>query len=147
MSPTFLVEVVTNEEVMVGCFLQKNQDKKVIWIIFFTPNAEMVVQNRRSGKINQTTINDAYKKETRERTCILITRWMCEAIIPFNVVTYPSFQPMIEVIGHYGVGMKGPTFHEVRVTNLKKELAFTKNLMKDHMVEWGKNGCSIMSDG
>ena len=24
---------------------------------FFTPNAEMVVQNRRSGKMNQTTIN------------------------------------------------------------------------------------------
>nr|CAN61552.1 hypothetical protein VITISV_020996 [Vitis vinifera] len=107
----------------------------------------MVVQNRRSGKINQTTINDAYKKETRERACILITRWMCEAVIPFNVVTYLSFQPMIEAIGHYGVGMKGPTFHEVRVTNLKKELALTKNLMKDHMVEWGKNGYSIMSDG
>ena len=34
MSPTFLVEVITEEEVMVGCFLQKNQDKKVIWIIF-----------------------------------------------------------------------------------------------------------------
>ncbi|RVW36052.1 hypothetical protein CK203_117295 [Vitis vinifera] len=114
---------------------------------FFTPNAEMVVQNRRSGKMNQTTINDAYKKEARERACMLITRWMYEAAIPFNAVTYPSFQPMIEAIGQYGVGMKGPTFHEVRVTNLKKELALTKDLMKDHMVEWGKNGCSIMSDG
>ncbi|RVW59767.1 hypothetical protein CK203_096368 [Vitis vinifera] len=78
---------------------------------------------------------------------MLITRWMYEAAIPFNAVTYPSFQPMIEAIGQYGVGMKGPTFHEVRVTNLKKELALTKDLMKDHMVEWGKNGCSIMSDG
>ncbi|RVW19008.1 hypothetical protein CK203_095024 [Vitis vinifera] len=114
---------------------------------FFTPNAEMVVQNQRSGKMNQTTINDAYKKEARERACTLITRWMYEAAIPFNAVTYPSFQPMIEAIGQYGVGMKGPTFHEVRVTNLKKELALTKDLMKDHMVEWGKNGCSIMSDG
>ena len=43
---------------------------------FFTPNAEMVVQNRRSGKMNQTTINDAYKKEVRERSCMFITRWM-----------------------------------------------------------------------
>ncbi|KAJ9682088.1 hypothetical protein PVL29_018125 [Vitis rotundifolia] len=98
---------------------------------FFTPDAEMVVQNRKSGRMNQTTINDAYKKEARERACMLIT----------------SFQPMIEAIGQYGVGMKGPTLHEVRVTNLKKELALTKDLMKDHMVEWGKNGCSIMSDG
>ncbi|RVW62502.1 hypothetical protein CK203_064010 [Vitis vinifera] len=80
---------------------------------FFTPNVEMVVQNRRSGKMNQTTINDAYKKEARERACMLITRWMYEAAIPFNAVTYPSFQPMIEAIGQYGVGMKGPTFHEV----------------------------------
>ena len=58
---------------------------------FFTPNAEMVVQNQRSGKMNQTTINDAYKKEARERACTLITRWMYEAVIPFNAVTYPSF--------------------------------------------------------
>ena len=55
----------------------------------------------------------AYKKEARERACMLITRWMYEAVIPFNTVTYPSFQPMIEAIGQYDVGMKGPTFHEV----------------------------------
>ncbi|KAL6335945.1 hypothetical protein AAG906_003570 [Vitis piasezkii] len=110
-------------------------------------SGEMVVQNRRSRKMYQTTTNDAYKKEARERACMLITRWMYEAVIPFNAVTYPSFQPMIEAIGQYGVGMKGPTFHEVRVTNLKKELALTKDLMKDHMVEWGKNGCLIMLDG
>ena len=99
----------------------------------------MVVQNRRNEKINQTAINDAYKKESREKTCMFITRWMYEAAIPFNAVTYPSFQPMIEAIGQYGVGMKRPNFHEVRVTNLKKKLTLTKDLMKDHMVEWGKN--------
>ncbi|RVW18507.1 hypothetical protein CK203_102863 [Vitis vinifera] len=101
---------------------------------------------RMSGKMNQTTINDAYKKEARERDCMLITRWMYEAVIPFNAVTYLSFQPMIEAISQYGVGMKGPILHKVRVTNLNKELVLTKDLMKDHMVEWGKNGCSIMSD-
>ena len=45
---------------------------------------------------------------------------------------------MIEAISQYGVGVKGPTLHEVRVTNLKKELALTKDLMKYHMVEWKK---------
>ena len=69
---------------------------------------------------------------------MLIIRWMYEAAIPFNAITYLSFQPMIEVIDQYGIGMKGPTLHEVRVTNLKKELAFTKDLIKDHMVEWKK---------
>ncbi|RVW22676.1 hypothetical protein CK203_112270 [Vitis vinifera] len=62
--------------------------------------------------MNQTIINDAYKKEVRERACMLITRWMYEAAIPFNAITYPSFQSMIKAIDQYGVGMKGPTFHE-----------------------------------
>ena len=66
---------------------------------FFTHNVEMVVQSQKSGKMNQTTINDAYKKEARESVCMLITRLMYEAAISFNVVTYPSFQPMIEAIG------------------------------------------------
>ena len=35
---------------------------------FFAPNAEAVVQNR-SGKMTETVINDAYKKEARKRAC------------------------------------------------------------------------------
>ena len=113
---------------------------------FFTPNVEAVVQNR-SGKMTQTTMNDMYKKEARERSCSLIARWMYDVAIPFNAVTYPSFQPMIEAIDQYGVGMKGPSIYEVRVTHLKKELELTKDPMKNHEIEWKNNGCSIMSDG
>ena len=132
------MEVVTEEKVVIGCFLKKNQDKKVSWIIFSTPNAKMVVQNPKSGKMNQTTINDAYKKEVREIAYMLITRWMHEVVISFNAIIYPSFQPMIKTIDQYNVGMKEPTLHEIRVINLKKELALTKDLIKDHMVEWKK---------
>ena len=88
--------------------------------------------------MNQTTINDAYKKEVREIAYILITRWMHEVVISFNAIIYPSFQPMIKTIDQYNVGMKEPTLHEIRVINLKKELALTKDLIKDHMVEWKK---------
>ena len=72
---------------------------------------------------------------------------MYDAAIPLNAVNYASFQPMLEAIGQYGVGYKGPSFHDVRVTNLKKELALTKDSMKDHFTEWKKNGYSIMLDG
>ena len=114
---------------------------------FFTPNAKAVFQNRRSVKMTKTTISYAYKEEARERACTLITRWMYEGAIPFDAITYPSFQPVIEAIGQYGVGMEGPTLHELRVTNLKKELALIKEMMKDHAREWKENGCSIMFDG
>ena len=54
---------------------------------------------------------------------------------------------MIAAIGQYGVGMKGLSIYEVRVIHLKKELEITKDNMKDHEMEWKKNGCAIMSDG
>ena len=111
---------------------------------FFTPNSEMVVENRKN---TQTTINNAYKKEAKERADILFCRWMYDAAIPFNAVNYASFQPMLEAIGQYGVTYKGPSFHDVRVTNLKKELALTKDSMKDHFTEWKQSECSIMLDG
>ena len=111
---------------------------------FFSPNPEMVVQNKKN---TQTAINNDYKKEAKEGADILFCRWMYDVVIPFNAVNYASFQPMLEAIGQYGVGYKGPSFHDVRVTNLKKELALTKNSMKDHFTEWNKNGCSIMSYG
>ena len=57
------------------------------------------------------------------------------------------FQLMIKVIGQYGVGTNGPSLHEVRVTNLKKELELTKVMMKDHAMKWKNSGCSIMLDG
>ena len=104
----------------------------------------MVVQNRKNTR---TTINNAYKKEAKERAGILFCRWMYDAAIPFNVVNYASFQPMLEVIGQYGVGYKGPSFHDVRVTNLKKELALTKYSIKDHFTKWKQIGCLIMSNG
>ena len=113
--------------------VKRSREKRAI-DNFFTLNAEAVVQNR-SGKMTKTTMNDAYKKEVRERTCSLISRWTYDATIPFNAVTYPSFQPMVEAIGQYGVGMKGPSIYEVRVTHLKKELELTKDSMKDREME------------
>ena len=96
---------------------------------FFTPNPEMVVQNRNNTR---TTINNANKKEAKERADILSCRWIYDAAIPCNAMNYANFQLILETIGQYGVGYKGPRFHDVRVTNLKKELTLTKDSMKDH---------------
>ncbi|XP_028108499.1 uncharacterized protein LOC114307307 [Camellia sinensis] len=60
---------------------------------------------------------------------------------------YESFGPMIEAIGQYGPGMKPLTYHEVRVTQLKKEVKHIEDLMKNHKEDCAKYGCSIMADG
>ncbi|XP_057504011.1 uncharacterized protein LOC130787631 [Actinidia eriantha] len=112
---------------------------------FFTPNPDVVVQNREKQiKINA---NDPYKKELRDRAVTRFIRWMYDAGIAFNAVNYPSFGPMIESIGQYGPDMKPPSYHETRATYRKKELAHTNDLMKDHRDNWVKYGCFIMADG
>ncbi|XP_020222646.1 uncharacterized protein LOC109805096 isoform X2 [Cajanus cajan] len=54
---------------------------------------------------------------------------------------------MVEAIGTYGPHLKPPSYHELRVPLLKKELEYTKGLLKGHEEERVKYGCSIMSDG
>ncbi|GMP99210.1 hypothetical protein CsSME_00046772 [Camellia sinensis var. sinensis] len=118
--------------------------------VYFTPNPESVVKNRRDqakGKQTKIDANDPYKKEMRARALQRFARWMYDAGIPFNVVNYESFGPMIEAIGQYGPGMKPPTYHEVRVTQLKKEVKHTEDLMKYHKEDCAKYGCSIKADG
>ena len=112
---------------------------------FFTPNPETVVQNRKD-KGKQTSLNGAYKKEMREHTIQRIARWFYDAGVPLNACTYDSFAPMIESIGQFGPRLKPPSYHELRVPCLKKELEATNELMSNHMAEWAKVGCTVMAD-
>ncbi|XP_059658800.1 uncharacterized protein LOC132305137 [Cornus florida] len=124
----------------------KMQKQKGPIDLYFTPRPEIVVQKRKEGG-KQTAINDACKKELRGRACAAFARWMYDAGIAFNAVKYDSFAEVVEAIGQYGPGMKPPSYHEVRVPLLRKELDNTNALMNDHREEWSKFGCSIMTDG
>ncbi|XP_059664281.1 uncharacterized protein LOC132310058 [Cornus florida] len=124
----------------------KMQKQKGLIDLYFTPRPEIVVQKRKEGG-KQTTINDACKKKLRGRACATFARWMYDAGIAFNTIKYDSFAEVIEAIGHYGPGMKPPSYHEVRVPLLRKELDNTNALMNDHREEWSKFGCSLMADG
>ncbi|XP_018627616.1 uncharacterized protein [Nicotiana tomentosiformis] len=42
--------------------------------------------------------------------------------------------------------MKPPTYHEVRVPCLKKEVEKTNKIVEEHKVQWKTYGCSIMMD-
>ena len=71
--------------------------------------------------------------------------WSCK------LVTVASFHPdsfkVIEAIGKYSPNMKPPTYHELSIPILNKEVAYTNELLSDHKESWGKHGSSIMSDG
>ena len=95
----------------------------------------------------QTSINDACDKEARARTIQYIARFFYMNGIAFNVARSKSFKLMLEAVGNYGPYLKAPSYHELRVPLLKKELELTKDMLKGHEEEKVKYGCSIMSDG
>ncbi|XP_042389488.1 uncharacterized protein LOC121981164 isoform X1 [Zingiber officinale] len=113
---------------------------------YFAPNVQKNIESRK-GKERQTMINEAYKKELRENACMTITEWMYDAAIPFNAVNYSSFKKMLDLVGQYGIGLKGPSYHEVRVPFLKKAVdSVTNDYIKSCETEWAKYGCSLMAD-
>ncbi|XP_039127447.1 uncharacterized protein LOC120263558 isoform X1 [Dioscorea cayenensis subsp. rotundata] len=124
---------------------KKRQRQKGPMDLYFTQNAEN--SRKKEKNLKQTTINDTCKKELRERACREIARWLYDAAILFNAVKYPQFQVMIDAIGQYGIGMKAPSYHEVRVSLLNKEMEDGKKILQSYEEEWAHYGCSIMADG
>ncbi|KAK3040027.1 hypothetical protein RJ639_028358 [Escallonia herrerae] len=57
-----------------------------------------------------------------------------------------SFVQALEVVGRYGVGLRPPTYHEVRDLCLGKEVENTKELFLLQQTSWRKYGCTIMLD-
>lgn len=108
---------------------------------------ETVVELRKQGRLRQTNVDEKLDKERRAVTIQYISRFLYQAGIPFNVTRLDSFKCMIEAIGQYGPNLKPPSYHEVRVTCLKKEVEYTNELLKSHKDMWVKYGCSIMADG
>ncbi|PKI39183.1 hypothetical protein CRG98_040429 [Punica granatum] len=54
---------------------------------------------------------------------------------------------MCQLIGKYGIGLKSPSYHELKDKYLRKEVDNTMSLLEKHKAMWRKSGCSIMSDG
>ncbi|XP_070022017.1 uncharacterized protein [Nicotiana sylvestris] len=90
---------------------------------------------------------DSCRKSLRERALDAFARWMYDAGLPFNCVNYTdSFGEFIVAVGQYGPGMKPPTYHEVRVPCLKKEVEKTDKIIEEQKAQWKIYGCSIMMD-
>ncbi|XP_042404804.1 uncharacterized protein LOC121995011 [Zingiber officinale] len=112
--------------------------------LYFMKDVDEIVKQRLAKSKGQF---DENKKKLRDIAVEKFARWMYDAGISFNTVKYDSFEPCIEAIGQFESGMKPPSYHEVRVKYLKKELANTNSLLKSHEKDYAKFGCTIMADG
>lgn len=96
------------------------------------------------GKKKQITLNEMVKK--REPVIRDICRFFYKNAIAFNCIKCPTFKKMVTSIGDYGRGLKPPTYHEVRVSYLKKEVDLVHEGLEVYKKEWKKTGCTLMSD-
>jgi len=53
---------------------------------------------------------------------------------------------MIDAIGTYEPNLSAPTYHEIRVPLVSKEVEYIDKLLKDLKLQWSKHDCSIMSN-
>ncbi|XP_073136974.1 uncharacterized protein [Henckelia pumila] len=112
--------------------------------LYFAKDVKEIVRQRRGKNKGQY---DENKKKLREDAVQKFVTWMYDAGIPFNAVKYDSLQPCIDAIENFGVGMKPPSYHEVRVKYLKSSLTNTNLFLKSHEEDHAKYGCTIMADG
>ena len=94
--------------------------------------------------MKQTNIYDKFDKKKRAQACQYIDQLFYIASIPFNIARLDEFK--WTAIGQYSPNKKPPSYHELRVSILKKEVAYTNELLSGHKESWRKHGCSIMSD-
>lgn len=96
---------------------------------------------------SQGTMNQYFKEKLREEVCAQICRFFYTSAIAFNAIKNPEFKKMVDLIGKYGLGLKIPSYNDVRVKYLKAEVEATLKMIDEFKEEWKKTGCTIMSDG
>ncbi|KAL5145418.1 hypothetical protein HKD37_06G015463 [Glycine soja] len=135
----------TSNEALSTASKKRTTNKKGPLDFLFSKQPE---ESIKLGKtMRQTSVNESYNKASRDRAVQYIARFFFRNGIAFNVAKSKSFKLMIQAIGTYGPHLKPPSYHELRVPLLKKELEYTKGLLTGHEEEQIKYGCSIMSDG
>ncbi|KAK9048033.1 hypothetical protein SSX86_033004 [Deinandra increscens subsp. villosa] len=99
-------------------------------------------------KTKQTTMerNNPIKEKLKMQAWEKFAAWGVAVGLPFNAVRDEGFQAFIDAVGEYGRGMPAPTYHNYRVTLMKKLLEDTNEFVLSFQPHWEEYGCSIMSD-
>ena len=107
---------------------------------------ETAIAKNQKEKLRQASIREACDKEATARVHQYIARFWYQAGLSFNMVKLQSFHDMLAAVGSFGPHLRPPSYHEIRVPLLQKELEYTKELLKGQKEQWTSFGCSIMSD-
>ncbi|KAM0866496.1 hypothetical protein ACQ4PT_042594 [Festuca glaucescens] len=111
-----------------------------------TPEEAVAERKRTRADTVQSKLTTEKREQKRARACEYICQWFYEACIPFNAVTLPSFDLMLQSIGQYGEDLEGPTPYQMGGPILKKWKKRVAESFKAHRKTWELRGCTIMTD-
>ncbi|KAF7149439.1 hypothetical protein RHSIM_Rhsim03G0072400 [Rhododendron simsii] len=104
-----------------------------------------MVQYVSKTKAKQVTLPSMLKDRTKP--CVDICRMIYAEALAFSLVKSSWFHTAIQSIREYGKGLKPPSYHEVRVTFLKKEVDNVHSTLEKYKSEWKKTGPDGWQDG
>ncbi|AQK80302.1 General transcription factor 2-related zinc finger protein, partial [Zea mays] len=100
---------------------------------FYKPQS--VEESAHKNKI-QTKLSTQKREDRRDRACEYICQFLYEAGIAHNTVTLPSFGHMLEAIGAFGRGLRGPSAYEMSGPFLKRAKQKVLDRFKNHQESW-----------
>ncbi|XP_014632472.1 uncharacterized protein [Glycine max] len=98
----------------------------------FCKNPKNAINRRKMEMLRQMNIRESMDKNEVLKVHQYIARFWYQAGLSFNLIKLKSFENMVVVIGQYGPYLPIPSYYDIRVPLLKKEVEYTKNLMKGH---------------
>jgi hypothetical protein len=110
---------------------------------FYKPQS--VEESAHKNKI-QTKLSTQKREDRRDRACEYICQFLYEVGIAHNTVTLPSFGHMLEAIGAFGRGLRGPSAYEMSGPFLKRAKQKVLDRFKNHQESWQLTSCSVMTD-
>ncbi|XP_028230525.1 uncharacterized protein LOC114410798 [Glycine soja] len=112
----------------------------------FCKNPENAINRRKMEMLRQMNIRESMDKNEVLKVHRHIACFWYQAGLSFNLIKLKNFENMVAAIGQYGPHLPIPSYHDIRVPLLKKEVEYTKNLMEGHREQWVKYGYTITSD-
>ncbi|XP_043708696.1 uncharacterized protein LOC122657953 isoform X2 [Telopea speciosissima] len=94
-------------------------------------------------QVKAKTVSD---KRTRKEVISAICKFFYHAAIPLNAASSPYFHKMLELVGQYGEGFKGPSSRLISGRFLQDEITPIKEYLVEFKASWSITGCTIMAD-
>ncbi|XP_077232698.1 uncharacterized protein LOC143870117 [Tasmannia lanceolata] len=116
------------------------QRPKLDSILMKTPKSQ------KPSSYMQVKLKAGFIKKARKEVISAICKFFYHAAIPFNVASSPYFHKMLDLVGQYGQGLKGPSGRMISGRFLQDEIVTINEFRAEFKASWATTGCTILAD-